>query len=174
MFLAELEVVLGSMVAPAEVLVLFGEGCDFLPALCHLLNSHSQGVLGLGEQFCGIVVFHYLCLGGLLAVHRLALVFVCQRISLRDIRLQVLDVALGVQDPVVEHGQIVDSGVNVLIEPVVFVLVADDLLLQDLFLRHQLIQVFLSVSNLPPHILLLQAQLVNLVREGGIGKASLV
>lgn len=81
---------------------------------------------------------------------------------------------LGVQDPVVEHGQIVDSGVNVLIEPVVLVLVADDLLLQDLFLRHQLIQVFLSVSNLPPHILVLQAQLVNLVREGCIGKASLV
>lgn len=120
---AELEVVLGAPVVPAEALVLLAQGRDLVPALVHLPHPQPEGVLGLDEYLGRVVVLQCLGLGRLLVVDRLAFEFVGQGVGLCDRGLQVLDLVAGLEYFVLDYGDLVGYGVDIGINVVVLVLV---------------------------------------------------
>ena len=147
MFSTKFEIVLQPGIDFIQSLVFPLQHRHFLPPLIHLINPHPQDILRLPDILCQIIILHNLILRGPLIMNTLTLVLICECGYRGDIPLQPYDIIVRVVDLVIQRGQVFDGGVDVRVELVVLVLVAEDFLFEECVLGLELGQVFLEVLD---------------------------
>lgn len=110
----------------------------------------------MSQNLSEIVISHDFSLSALLVVNSLALVLLSKSSYFSNVSLEVTEFVLGVGDIGLNLSDIFNSSVDFAVQLIVFVFVAEDLLLENVLLILQLVLIFLQVINLSTHTLVVE------------------
>lgn len=147
MFSTKFEVVFESGVDFVQAFIFALESRHFFSTFVDLVDSDSEDIFGLTDVLGEVVVFHDLVLSGSLVMERFAFVFVSKGGNGGDVVLKCDDVVIGVIDFIVQSCQVFDSCIDVGVELIVLVFIADDFLSEKGFFGFELVHVLCEVLN---------------------------
>jgi hypothetical protein len=105
------------------------------------------GILSLVQHLGEVVVPHDLALSALVVVNGLGLELLGESGDLSDVLLKVGEFILSIGDLCIQIADILNDIIDICIQPVIFVLVGDDLVLEDVLLVLELAGVLLEVID---------------------------
>lgn len=124
-----------------------------------------MGILSLIQHLCEIIIPHNLALSALVVVDGLRLELLRQPSHLRNVLLKISELILGIGDLCVQIADILNDIIDISIQPVIFVLVSNDLLLQDVLLTFQLSCVLLKVVDLALDVVVVESEFFGVARQ---------
>lgn len=149
--LAELNILLKSIVYLLDILILVFHRLGLLHSVLDLIISDSQSILSLAKHLAHFVVLQYFSLVSLMVVQCLALILITESVDFSDVPLNVLQSGDRSVNIMVQVVQVVHDSVDVLVQLVVLLLKIQNPVLKDPLLETELLIVFIQLLVLSTH-----------------------